>query len=57
MNQQGHLKKHYFEKFLHSHRPIYQEPSIPRNNVRYDNHEFTNYRKALSLLIDTFAAL
>ncbi|CAI2165381.1 4086_t:CDS:10 [Funneliformis geosporum] len=50
------LKEHYFEQFLygggndHISIPIssLQEPQI---KSRHDNHEFTNYRKALSLLI------
>ncbi|CAG8537344.1 2469_t:CDS:10 [Funneliformis caledonium] len=53
MNKQSCLKEHYFEKFLygsgndHISMPIssHQEPQI-------NSHEFTNYRKALSLLIN-----
>lgn len=53
MNQQDYLKKHYIEKFLYTggnHHIV--APMSKYEAPTFHNHEVTNYRKALSLLIN-----
>jgi hypothetical protein len=54
MNQQDFLKKHYIEKFLYTggNNHIVAPMSKYQETPRFHNHEVTNYRKALSLLIN-----
>ncbi|GBB88176.1 hypothetical protein RclHR1_01470024 [Rhizophagus clarus] len=54
MNQQDYLKEHYIERFLYTggnHRIIAPMPKYQETPTFHD-HGVTNYRKALSLLIN-----
>ncbi|CAB4477246.1 unnamed protein product [Rhizophagus irregularis] len=54
MNQQDYLKKHYIEKFLYTggNHHIVAPMSKYHEAPTLHNHKVTNYRKALSLLIN-----